>query len=205
MNTNSKHFENKIFYMDIENKINDVIDSNNDINTHKQNIDLTNSTNNNECNDNYILKQELRIKYLEKELNDNNDEIEYLNQVNMNLQNFIDDNKHQREELKTLKKEKKRLNNILEGKEFCQYSLIKLFDIKESLMVSLNAIEKEIFLKMNKNNLCRICLKSYEEENNNRFVLDPCGHSFCNICLRKTNSKCPMCREVYNKFIKLYN
>ena len=42
---------------------------------------------------------------------------------------------------------------------------------------------------------CPLCYELYDENQNQPYSVNPCGHSFCNICLGKINkNNCPTCR-----------
>ena len=47
-------------------------------------------------------------------------------------------------------------------------------------------------------NTCPICLELFLPPSNQPFILFPCGHTFCKLCINthaKQQSKCPYCRQ----------
>ena len=60
---------------------------------------------------------------------------------------------------------------------------------------------KKIYEMNNIQEECPIC---YETMNCNTVIMPVCGHSICNDCIKKCNSTCPICREEYHQFDKLY-
>ena len=50
-------------------------------------------------------------------------------------------------------------------------------------------------------NTCPICFELFLPPNNQPYILFPCGHTFCKVCIYNiTNTKkiCPFCRASYN-------
>jgi hypothetical protein len=47
-------------------------------------------------------------------------------------------------------------------------------------------------------NTCPICFELFLPPNNQPFILFPCGHTFCKLCISaytKEKKKCPFCRQ----------
>jgi hypothetical protein len=53
--------------------------------------------------------------------------------------------------------------------------------------------------KQFKNNMCSVCVT-----NKINTCLNPCGHTFCLICVDKMNNKCGMCRGNFTSKIKMF-
>ena len=48
-------------------------------------------------------------------------------------------------------------------------------------------------------NICNVCVT-----NKINICINPCGHTFCSVCVEKMNSKCGMCRGKIDAKIKMY-
>lgn len=62
-----------------------------------------------------------------------------------------------------------------------------------------NEIKEENSQNININLLCKICDESQIE-----YCLNPCGHSFCNICILHLNNNCFTCRSKVNGKIRMF-
>lgn len=50
-------------------------------------------------------------------------------------------------------------------------------------------------------NTCPICFELFLPPDHSPFILFPCGHTFCKVCIKKyaqTKKKCPFCRATFN-------
>ena len=83
-------------------------------------------------------------------------------------------------------------NNIKTIKEFINKKYIKIKDFKISNMKTNNIIEKILLYDS-----CCIC---YEIPDKN--ILSSCCYSlFCQICIKKLYSKCPLCKNDFNEIL----
>lgn len=93
-------------------------------------------------------------------------------------------------------------------KEFENDVKIKIDELKEQLKnnnkkisdfkkLVLNCMDDE--QKEGEKNMCSVCVTRKINT-----CLNPCGHTFCLICVDKMNNKCGMCRTTYISKIKMY-
>ncbi len=70
----------------------------------------------------------------------------------------------------------------------------KISDFKKLVLNCIDNEEKE-----SEKNMCSVCVTRKINT-----CLNPCGHTFCLICVNKMNNKCGMCRATYVSKIKMY-
>ena len=58
--------------------------------------------------------------------------------------------------------------------------------------------KEEVEINYNDDNICNICFN-----NKINICCDPCGHTYCNYCIKKTNT-CYICKKNIIKKIKIY-
>ncbi len=46
---------------------------------------------------------------------------------------------------------------------------------------------------------CEICFEMYNSENKQPLSLPSCGHTFCSICIKSFQNKCPTCRKSFQE------
>lgn len=84
---------------------------------------------------------------------------------------------------------------------FCCVLIVK--GIASGMYVNTTMFKKPLEIQEVKqipgNDTCFICL----EDEIHLMVLNPCGHTFCNLCSSKMN-KCPMCQKQIISAIKLF-
>ena len=54
-------------------------------------------------------------------------------------------------------------------------------------------------------NTCPICFELFLPPNNEPYILFPCGHTFCNLCIKtyaKVKKTCPFCRKTFKDMAK---
>ena len=95
-------------------------------------------------------------------------------------------------------------NKIINDLETMHYSP-KLLEIRQNIINALkiqledkNKIINDLTIKNNKTNKCSICL-----DNTISHCCVPCGHTYCNDCIDKTNN-CYICRGIIRNKIKLF-
>jgi hypothetical protein len=95
-------------------------------------------------------------------------------------------------------------NKIINDLETMHYSP-KLLEIRQNFINTLkiqledkNKIINDLTIKNNKTNKCSICL-----DNTISHCCVPCGHTYCNDCIDKTNN-CYICRGIIRNKIKLF-
>ena len=95
-------------------------------------------------------------------------------------------------------------NKIINDLETMHYSP-KLLEIRQNIINTLkiqledkNKIINDLTIKNNKTNKCSICL-----DNIIYYCCVPCGHTYCNDCINKTNN-CYICRGIIRNKIKLF-
>jgi hypothetical protein len=95
-------------------------------------------------------------------------------------------------------------NKIINDLETMHYSP-KLLEIRQNFINTLkiqledkNKIINDLTIKNNKTNKCSICL-----DNIISYCCSPCGHTYCNDCINKTNN-CYICRGIIRNKIKLF-
>lgn len=81
---------------------------------------------------------------------------------------------------------------ILKKNEYQDY-LNELKDVVK------NSIEKENINELKKELHCGICF-----ENNIKYCINPCGHTFCENCTKKLNRTCFFCNQSFTSKIKLF-
>ena len=95
-------------------------------------------------------------------------------------------------------------NKIINDLETMHYSP-KLLEIRQNIINALkiqledkNKIINDLTIKNNETNKCSICL-----DNIISYCCSPCGHTYCNDCINKTNN-CYICRGIIRNKIKLF-
>ena len=95
-------------------------------------------------------------------------------------------------------------NKIINDLEIMHYSP-KLLEIRQNIINALkiqledkNKIINDLTIKNNETNKCSICL-----DNTISYCCSPCGHTYCNDCINKTNN-CYICRGIIRNKIKLF-
>ena len=95
-------------------------------------------------------------------------------------------------------------NKIINDLETMHYSP-KLLEIRQNIINALkiqledkNKIINDLTIKNNETNKCSICL-----DNIISYCCSPCGHTYCNDCIDKTNN-CYICRGIIRNKIKLF-
>ena len=95
-------------------------------------------------------------------------------------------------------------NKIINDLEIMHYSP-KLLEIRQNIINTLkiqledkNKIINDLTIKNNKTNKCSICI-----DNIIYYCCVPCGHTYCNDCIDKTNN-CYICRGIIRNKIKLF-
>ena len=83
-------------------------------------------------------------------------------------------------------------NNIKELKYIINLNVNKIIEFRKKII---DKIEK---LEENKFNKCSICF-----ENNISRCCNPCGHTFCEVCIKNTNN-CYICRSDITSKITIY-
>ena len=123
-----------------------------------------------------------------------NQKIAYLNKENKRLLSLIT------EQNKTIEDK----NLIITELEMHYYSP-RLLEIRQNIINALkiqledkNKIINDLTIKNNETNKCSICL-----DNIISYCCSPCGHTYCNDCIDKTNN-CYICRGIIRNKIKLF-
>lgn len=82
----------------------------------------------------------------------------------------------------------------------------KIIDLNNRLTNNNNRLSnfKKLVMKCMGNekidyNMCNVCVT-----NKINICINPCGHTFCSVCVEKMNSKCGMCRGKIDAKIKMY-
>jgi hypothetical protein len=83
---------------------------------------------------------------------------------------------------------------IDELKEQVKNNNKKIGDFKKLVLNCMDNEQKE-----SEKNMCSICVTRKINT-----CLNPCGHTFCLICVNKMNNKCGMCRTTYISKIKMF-